>query len=222
MKKNLTELIILCDRSGSMNNIKVDIEGALSELIKKQSNIDGECLFTFYQFDKNDWNDSEKILDKIYESVSINNIKKIEISPRGTTPLNDAICMAIDEVGVRLSNTKEEDRPERVLFFVISDGEENSSKTYTGKDVKTRVDHQTNMYKWKIEFLGCNFDAIAAGTSLGVNVGSAITFNSSTQGIYNAIGSLSNKICSYRAMDCETYMTSTIDYTEDERKQAGQ
>jgi hypothetical protein len=228
MKTNKTELVFLVDRSGSMSTIRKDMEGALSKLIEDQKTLNSECVVTYYQFDCNGYNLNlngtfvENILDKVYEAKPIKEVGSIVIDPRGGTPLHDAICLSMDEVGKRLALTKEEDRPERVLFFVISDGEENSSRTFSGKDVKKRVDHQSNVYKWKIEFLGCNFDAVSVGTSIGINFGSTMTFNHSTIGIRNAIGSLSSKIMSYRSMDSTTYCNSNIDYTEDERKQAGQ
>ena len=174
MKTNKSEIIVVRDRSGSMSYIKSDMEGALKELIKEQSRLDGECLFSLFDFDDR--------FDTVYDAVDINKIKHVELIPRGMTALLDAVGKTINSVGERLAKTKEEDRPKVVIVAVITDGQENSSKEFSREKIQSLIKEQEEKYNWKFMFLGANIDAVAVGQSFGFAPTSSMTYNASPLG----------------------------------------
>ncbi len=144
MKKNLTEVVIVLDRSGSMANLKNDMENGLATFIKKQADEKGECKVSCYTFDT--------LIEKTIDCVDVKKCPKIALEPRGGTSLFDAIGRSVNEIGQRLSKTKEADRPELVIFLVITDGEENSSKEFRKEQINEMIKNQEDKYSWK--FLG--------------------------------------------------------------------
>lgn len=130
--REFTDITILLDRSGSMESIKNDMEGALKEFIKEHQKTPSTRM-TLIRFDGLDEH------DVVFENLPVKEVKDIQIKPRGWTPLIDAFVTAIDCTGQRLSKMKESERPDQVLFVVITDGEENSSKKYKRHDVHNRV-----------------------------------------------------------------------------------
>ena len=95
----------------------------------------------------------------------------------GRTALNDAVCQAIDETGKKLASMREEERPSKVLFVILTDGEENASRSFTNRDVKKRIQHQTDVYKWGFVFLGANQDAFATGQEMGIASSMCLNIN---------------------------------------------
>ena len=126
MKKDYTHIVLLIDRSGSMNTIKEDMEGGIKTFIEGQKLEPGYCTVTAAQFDNN--------YEVIFSRVPISEIDEIKIEPRGTTALIDSMCRLITEVGADLASLSEDERPDRVLFITITDGEENSSFKFTNAD----------------------------------------------------------------------------------------
>jgi uncharacterized protein YegL len=205
MKKNKSEIVIVLDRSGSMSSIKNDIELGFKEFLNKQKAIPGEAFVSLYQFDN--------ISEKVYELKNISEISSISIEPRGGTALIDAVSRAINDVGERLKATKEEDRPENVIFLILTDGEENSSKEFTLEKMKESITHQQDVYSWKFVFLGTNIDAISAGSSYGVAVGTTLGFASTSKGISSTFDTLSKATACYRS-------NVGYDFTEEDRTEA--
>lgn len=193
MKTNLSEIVLLVDRSGSMSRIRDDMEQGLAEFIQKQKELPGECVVTSYTFDS--------LLEKQFEKQPIQNIAKVVIQPRGSTALIDALAKTINEVGVRLSNTTESERPAQVIFIVITDGEENSSREFKIEKVKEMVKHQQNVYKWNFIFLGSNIDAISTGDTYGFLSAASMTYESSSKGVRAMAGNLSDITACYRSGD---------------------
>ena len=208
MKQNKTELIVVLDRSGSMETIRTDMEGALKALVEKQAGEKGECLFSLYQFD----NQYEPVL----EQVHIGNVSKssLVLEPRGGTALVDAIGRTINSVGDRLKNTNESDRPETVIMTIITDGEENASHEYTSEKVKEMVKHQTDKYQWKFLFLGSNIDAVKTGSRYGFNVNNSMSYNSSAKGVANTSATLNNAVSYMRSCNLD------YQFTDEERDKA--
>lgn len=204
MKKNKSEVIIVLDRSGSMESVKSDIEKGFKSFINKQKKEKGECNVSLYQFDDK--------YDTVFENRNIKNIGELNLQPRGWTALLDAIGITIDAVGSRLRSTSESERPETVIILVLSDGQENSSKRYTRSCIQNMVKHQTQKYNWHFVFVGANQDAVLTGEQYGFKGESSLTFAANSVGVANAYSALSKGVSSMR--------TSNIAYafSSDERK----
>jgi uncharacterized protein YegL len=162
MKKNLTEIVVVLDESGSMSHGKDDTMGGFNEFISTQKKLPGEVNFTFVKF-----SDYYKIIN---DGVSINHVAALNESnftPSNSTALLDAVGKTINNIGNRLSNTDENLKPEKVLFVVITDGQENSSKEFTRANIFEMVKHQKEKYQWEFLFMGADVDAW--GGEIGIN-----------------------------------------------------
>lgn len=185
MKTNLTEIVFILDRSGSMKHLTSDTIGGFNSFIDEQKKVDGEALLTTILFD-----DEYEIL---HNGVNLKVVKPLttnEYSVRGFTALLDAIGKTINEVGDRLSKTKEEERPSKVIFIITTDGEENSSKEFKQEQVKSMIENQTNNYNWQFIFLGANIDAVATAQRYGINANLAHTYTANsvgTQSLYTSV-----------------------------------
>jgi len=207
VKKGLTEVVLVLDRSGSMSSTKSDAEGGLREFIAKQRALTGECDVTFYRFDDE--------IERVFDKKPIQRVENAELvlEPRGSTALLDAMCKAIDEVGKRLSETSENERPEKVFVVTITDGYENASKhRYT--DVAERITRQRDRYQWDFIFIGSNQDAIATADKLNIMPQYSISYAPNRWGTVNAYAALNNAV-SYTRTTGETYA-----FTDDERAKA--
>ena len=122
MNRNLTDITVVLDRSGSMTTVMHDVTGGFDKFIEEQKKVQGEALLTLVQFDTE--------YEFVHKAKNIKDIPKLEFMPRGMTALLDAMGRAITETGERLRNMKEEDRPGKVICLIITDGQENSSKEY--------------------------------------------------------------------------------------------
>ena len=189
MKKDLTEIIFILDRSGSMGSLTEDTIGGYNSYIESQKKEKGEALVTTVLFD-----DEYEILNN---GVNIKELKPLtnkEYFARGMTALLDAIGKTITDVGVRLNNTPEEERPEKVIMVITTDGKENASKEYSRTRIKEMIEEQTNKYSWQFIFLGANIDAVAEAESIGINSKFASNYGWSPQGVESV----------YATMDCMT------------------
>lgn len=163
MKKNLTEIVFILDRSGSMSGLEADTIGGFNSMIEKQRKADGEALVSTVLFD----NMSEVIHDR----VNIHDIKPMtdrDYTVRGCTALLDAIGGAIHHIGNVHKYARPEDVPEHTLFIITTDGMENASRRYTYDRVKKLIEHQKAKYGWEFIFLGANIDAAATAVSMGI------------------------------------------------------
>lgn len=172
--KQYTDITILVDRSGSMNKIKESMEEALRKFFREHR-VMPSTRITLIQFD--DLNDQDVVFEN-RSSASLGRLK-YKIEPRGNTPLLDAFVKAIDGTGRRLANLHHAERPDQVLFVVITDGEENASRVYKRKDVFDRVTHQREAYKWQFVYLGANQDVFAEAASLGLSIGTTMRYTTS-------------------------------------------
>lgn len=175
MKKGLTKIIFVVDRSGSMQTVAKDMIGGFNSFIKsqKENNI-GECRVSFYQFDT--------VYEKVFENVDVQLVQDLTSEtfvPRGGTALLDAMGITINTVGAELLALPEDERPEKVLVVVITDGEENSSKEFKTEQIKSMVQLQTEKYSWQFVYIGANQDAWSVGQSMGINASSSYCYVSS-------------------------------------------
>lgn len=192
MKKNYTHLVFLRDRSGSMASVKSDVIGGFNEFIAEQKKEPGELTVTSVQFDSID---RYEVLNDFSPLDSVQLLNESNYVPRGSTPLNDALGRLINETGNRLAKLHEDQRPEKVMVVVITDGEENSSKEFTTAKIKEMISHQEKQYQWKFIYIGANQDAFAEGGMRGM--GTSLNYISSklgTKAAFRASGELARNI----------------------------
>ena len=171
VRKDLTDVTVVLDRSGSMVSCREEAENGLNHFIEEQKKQPGECLFSLVQFDNE--------YEFVHKGEKISDIPKFTLVPRGMTALLDAVGRAIGETGNRLSAMKESDRPGLVVFVIVTDGGENSSHEFNKKQVRDMIERQKSEYSWKFTFLGANQDAFAEASALGIDL-SAIAGYSTT------------------------------------------
>jgi len=192
MKKNYTHITVIVDRSGSMSRSRNDVIGGFNAFLAEQKLNDAECTLTLVQFDSGD------VYDVLRDFVPLNQVEELgnEYMPRGSTPLYDALGHGIDLLGKRLAGMKEEDRPEKVLFVIITDGEENASLTFTKTQIAAMTKHQTDKYNWQFMYLGANQDAMVEGAKAGISMDTSATY--SEQKTCGGIMLASKKMSAYR------------------------
>lgn len=194
MKKGLTEVVCVLDRSWSMTHIIKEAIGGFNKFLKEQKEEEGECNISIVLF--NDGYDLIKDCISIEEADDLNDE---DYYPRGSTALYDAIGKTINAVGERLMKTDEKDRPERVLFVILTDGEENNSKEFLKEDISSLIQQQEQKYKWEFIYLGANQDAMATGNGMGIRSQNTMDYVASPQGMSNAYLTISKSVTSFRS-----------------------
>ncbi len=177
MKKNLTELVFILDRSGSMNGLESDTIGGFNSLIEKQKRESGEALVSTILFD----NVSEVLHDRV-DIRRIGPMTRNDYTTRGCTALIDAIGSAIHHIGNVHKYARNEDVPEHTMFVIITDGMENASRSYDSDTVKKMIERQKARYNWEFLFLGANIDAVETARHFGINEDRAVTYQSDSCG----------------------------------------
>ena len=168
MKSNITDITLVVDRSGSMQERRKDAEGGVNAFIEEQAKEPGEAFLTLVQFDTE--------YEFLHRGVPIDDVPDYQLKPRGATALLDAVGRAINETGIRLGELKEADRPGLVIFVVTTDGMENSSVEFTKPQIKEMIEHQQTKYGWHFTFLGANQDAFAEAGAMGMKPGAVANF----------------------------------------------
>ena len=177
MRENLTELVFILDRSGSMGGLESDTIGGFNSMIAKQQKEEGEAVVSTVLFDD--------VTDVIHDRVSIGDVKKLteeDYFVRGCTALLDAVGGAIRHIGNVHKYAREEDRPAKTLFVITTDGLENASKKYSFNDVKKMIERQKEKYHWEFLFLGANIDAIEVAGNMGISRDRAANYNCDEMG----------------------------------------
>ena len=194
MKKNLTELVFILDRSGSMAGLEKDTIGGFNAMIEKQKAEAGEAYISTVLFD----NESEVIHDRL-PLRDVPRLTDREYYVRGCTALLDAVGGAIHHIGNVHKYAREEDRPEKTLFVITTDGMENASRRYSYEKVKDMITRQKEKYGWEFLFLGANIDAAREAARFGIGADRAANYHADTVGtgvIYEAV---SETVCNFRA-----------------------
>ena len=172
MRENLTELVFILDRSGSMAGLESDTIGGFNSMIEKQQKEAGEVFVSTVLFD-----DQTEV---IHDRVSIGKVKKLteaDYYVRGCTALLDAVGGAIRHIANVHKYVREEDRPAKTLFVITTDGLENASRKYSFMDLKKLIQNQQEKYHWEFLFLGANMDAIKVAGSMGIKQDRAANYN---------------------------------------------
>ena len=177
MKKNLTELVFILDKSGSMSGLESDTIGGYNSFLQKQQEQPGECRITTVLFD----NDYELLHDRI-DLKAVSPITEKEYQIGGSTALLDAIGRTIHKIGKVQRITAAAYRAKRVMFVIITDGEENASREYTAQKVKAQIERQKKRYGWEFIFLGANIDAVQTAGRFGISADRAVDYLADSAG----------------------------------------
>lgn len=192
-KENFTSLNVILDRSGSMSSIaKETIEG-YNSFVTEQQKLDGDAVLTLAIFDEH--------YELIHDCVALKDVKPLTDKvyfARGYTSLLDAVGKTINATGAKLAAMAEEDRPSKVLFLIMTDGQENASKEYFGEKIKKMINHQRDNYKWEFVFIGANQDAITAGASLGVAAANSYAYTANAGGAKRLFDNVTRGTSDYR------------------------
>ncbi|MCR4706943.1 MAG: VWA domain-containing protein [Clostridiales bacterium] len=193
MKKNLTELVMILDRSGSMGGLEKDTVGGVNGFLAKQREEPGEALVSVVFFD----HEMQVIYDRA-PLAQVSPITEKEYFVRGTTALLDAVGRSIRHIGNVHKYAREEDRPEKTIFVITTDGMENASQEYTYDRLKEMIGRQREKYGWEFLFLGANIDAVGEAARFGIHEDRAAEFINDEEGIALGYEAFSEAVSSMR------------------------
>lgn len=219
MRNGLTEIVFILDRSGSMGGLEADTIGGYNSLIERQKKEEGEVYVSTVLFD-----DACEVL---HDRVPLENIKTMtdrEYYVRGCTALLDAIGGAIHHIGNVHKYAREEDRPEKTLFIITTDGQENSSKRYSYDKVKHMVERQKEKFGWEFLFLGANIDAVAEAGRFGIQSDRAVNYHCDSEGTavnYKALSKAVSKVRHCAVQEVEVALAGWDEEIQNDYKSRG-
>lgn len=193
MKKGLTELVFILDKSGSMGGLEVDTIGGYNAMLDKQKAVTGECLITTVLFD----DDYDLLHDRI-DVKAVGHISDKEYCVGGSTALLDAIGKTIHKIGNVQKNTAEDYKAEKVMFVIITDGAENASREYSPYLIKKMIERQKTQYGWEFIFLGANIDAVETAERFGIDSNRAQNYHADSEGVELNFRVMSDTVASFR------------------------
>jgi len=197
MKKNLTELVFILDRSGSMSGMEKDTIGGFNSFIEKQKKLEGECVLTTVLFDNR--------CEVLHNRVCIEGVMPLtdrDYYARGTTALMDAVGISIENVLCAHRYTAKAQRPEKVMFVIMTDGMENASRRYDRKKVRQMIETCKSEYGWEFLFLGANIDAEETAESFGISRNNAVDYHADSEGTRLNYEVISETIAQVRVDKC--------------------
>lgn len=194
MKNNITELVFILDRSGSMSGLESDTIGGFNSMIEKQKKQDGKCYVSTIVFD----NESKVVHDRL-ELSRVTKMTEKDYSVRGSTALVDAIGGAIHHIANIHKYARPEDVPEKTLFVITTDGYENASYKYTADRVREMIKKEKEKYGWEFLFIGANIDAVQTASNFGIAANRAVNYNADSQGTSVVYGAVAETVCFLRA-----------------------
>ncbi|MFI5103477.1 MAG: hypothetical protein ACHP79_01015 [Terriglobales bacterium] len=193
MKKDLTHIIIVLDRSGSMSSVQEATISGFNEFINRQRQLPGEATLLAIKFDDQ--------YETLYDGplAAVPPLDQHSFVPRGMTALQDAIGRTIHQAGQKLEVMPEEQRPEKVLFMILTDGLENASKEFNREKVAEMIKHQREKYSWEFIFLGANQDAVLVGSGFNIPQHAAMTYAASPAAMAATMAAASDYTEQHRA-----------------------
>ena len=214
MKKGLTELVFILDRSGSMSGLEGDTIGGYNAMLEKQKKEPGEAVITTVLFDDR--------YELLHDRINIRGIEPItekEYYVRGTTALLDAVGRTIGKIGNVQKHTAEDERAENVMFVITTDGMENASREYSYEKIRWMIEHQKSKYGWEFIFLGANIDAIDTAGRFGIGQDRAVNYNADSEGTLLNYEVISETVSCLRA--CREISEDWKDRIEEDYKKRG-
>lgn len=193
MKNNITEIIFILDRSGSMAGLESDTIGGFNSMIEKQKKQNGDCYVSTVLFD----NESEVLHDR----VNLHDIPLMtdrDYTARGCTALIDAIGDAIQHIGIIHKYARPEDIPQHTMFVITTDGQENASRRYTSEQVKKMIERQKEKYGWEFLFIGANIDAVETAARYGISNDRAVNYSADEKGTRVLYEAVADAVCCVR------------------------
>ena len=210
MKNNITELVFILDRSGSMSGLEKDTIGGFNSMIEKQKKQDGECFVSTVLFDN--------VSEVIHDRVKLSEIKPMtdnDYYVRGCTALIDAIGGAIHHIGNIHKYARPEDVPEHTMFIITTDGMENASHKYNSDKVKAMISRQKEKYGWEFLFIGANIDAVETAARYGIDSDRAVNYHADEKGtkiLYEAVSDSIHMMRSNAPLDASWCAGINADY----------
>ncbi len=199
MKNNITELVFIIDRSGSMMGLERDTIGGFNAMIEKQKKLDGECFVTTILFDN--------VSEVLHDRVRLQDIPKMtenDYTVRGCTALIDALGGAIEHIEKIHRYARTDDIPSQTMYVITTDEMENTSRRYTSKQVKKMIEQKKEQSGWEFLFIGANIDAVETATSYGISADRAVNYHADSKGtkvVYDAVARAVGSVRCQKAMD---------------------
>lgn len=193
MRQNLTELVFILDRSGSMSGLEADTIGGFNAMIEAQKRAEGQALISTVLFDN--------VSEILHDRVNVRDIAPMthrDYTVRGCTALLDAIGGAIHHIGSIHKYARPEDIPEHTMFVITTDGMENASRWYSSARVKQMIEHEKTKYGWEFLFLGANIDAVETASHFGISQDRAVTYHADSAGTALNFQVVNQAICQVR------------------------
>lgn len=214
MKNGLTEVVFILDRSGSMGGLESDTIGGFNSMMAKQKKEEGEAIVSTVLFDDQ--------CEVLYDRISLDQVPVMtdeDYYVRGCTALLDAVGGAIHHIGNIHKYAREEDRPEKTLFIITTDGMENASRHYSYEKIQHMVKRQQERFGWEFIFIGANIDSIAEAGKFGIRKERAVNYVHDEVGTVNVYASVSKAVCAVRMapVGCCEDMLDECDWDEDVR-----
>ena len=196
MKLDYTHMAVILDRTGSMESIRDDTIGGFNAFLNEQKQQPGKATLTLVQFDSQD---PYEVIHQVKTIKEVPELTKETYVPRANTPLLDAIGRGINDLEKCLSDMKEDDRPSKVVFVVITDGQENASREFRRDQILKMINEKEKQYGWQFVFLSADLDAINDAMDHGFQAKAAMAFDQTGVGVKNAWASVSQNISDYRS-----------------------
>ena len=214
VKNNVTELVFILDRSGSMGGLEKDTIGGFNSMIEKQRAEKGECYVSTVLFDHESF--------VLHDRVKLSEVKPMtqeDYFVRGSTALIDALGGAIHHIGNVHKYARPEDVPENTLFIITTDGMENASHHYTSENVKKMINRQKEKYGWEFLFIGANIDAVETAANYGISPDRAVNYHADGRGTSALYNSVSKAVSGVRASKpLQNHWREDLDKDYNERK----
>ena len=212
---NITEIVFILDKSGSMSGLEADTIGGFNAMIDKQRRLEGDTWVSTVLFD----NDSTVLHDRV-KLERVPRMTERDYTPGGCTALLDAVGGAIRHIGNIHKYARPEDVPSKTMFVITTDGMENASHRYTSREIKEKIKRQTEKYGWEFIFLAANIDAVETASRIGIRSDRAANFSQDGEGFAMSYAAAN---CAIRTLRCDCSLEESgwrneLDKTEKKRK----